>query len=115
MLNFGKRDWMTIFIRTMDLITWTLIFIGFIYFDRAKPQTQTILDMHYDKMTRESWNLGLAGISLWFFIAAVVLSLLGLLINLGFIGDKKHHISHGLIASLIVAFIASCIHLFFVF
>jgi sterol desaturase/sphingolipid hydroxylase (fatty acid hydroxylase superfamily) len=105
--NGKKTDKFVIFIRFMDIITWTLIFIAMLFFEKARPQTETIFDIRYSKGIRNTWNIPMAEISLWVFVVAAVLSIVGLLINLGFLGDKKHHMSYGLLLGLILSLSAS--------
>lgn len=109
-----KRDFAKLFIIFMNVIAWSSVFAAMIFFDLARPQTNSYLDIHYMKEPRETWELSNVTISLWFFIISTCVSLLGLLINLGFIGDKKHHISKGLIINLMVSLIFASIYIFYV-
>jgi len=107
-----KIEGFILFIRFMDILTWSIIFAAMMVFEKARPQTKTILDIRYSKGIRNSWDLGLAQASLWIFVIAAIIALLGLLINLVFLGDKKHHISYGLLIGFFVSFGASFAFIF---
>lgn len=105
-------DGFVVFIRFMDVITWSIIFAAMMFLEKARPQTKTILDIRYSKNIRNTWDLGLAQASLWLFVVAAIIAMLGLLINLGFLGDKKHHMSYGLLIGFIVSFGASIAYIY---
>jgi len=110
--NKKKIDSFVIFIRFMDIITWSVIFAAMMFLEKARPQTRTILDIRYSKNIRQTWDISLAKASLWLFVVAAIIAILGLLINLGFLGDKKHHMSYGLLLGFIVSFGASFAYIF---
>jgi sterol desaturase/sphingolipid hydroxylase (fatty acid hydroxylase superfamily) len=111
-VNSVKPDRFQIFIRIMDFVTWAIIFFALIYFDQARPQTRTILDMRYSKDIREVWEVSNAYISLWLFIAAAAVAGSGLVINIAFLGNRKYHISFGLSFGLIVSLCFAAVYLF---
>jgi len=99
------------FIITMNFIVWTIIFTAATYFSKAQPEKLTVLDVRYAKSIRETWVMEYVTISLWLFVLAAILSLIGLIINLAFIGDKKHPMSKGLILSLVVSLGAASLYI----
>lgn len=108
-----KVDNFIIFIRFMDIVTWSIIFAAMMVLEKARPETKTFLDFRYTSKTiRNTWDLDLAQASLWLFVVAAILAILGLLVNLGFLGDNKHHISYGLLIGFIVSFAASFAYIF---
>lgn len=108
-----KVDGFIIFIRSMNIITWSIIFVAMMFLEKARPETKTFLDFRYtSKMIRKTWDLDFAQASLWLFVVAAIISILGLLINLGFLEDKKHHLSYGLLIGFIVSFSASFTYIF---
>lgn len=107
-----KPSGLTIFIRIMDLLVWAIIFAAFLFFDQARPETRTILDIRYAKDIRETWDYGSASISMWLFVTAAIISITGLFINLPFLGRKKVHISYGLIIALFISLGGSIAYMF---
>lgn len=100
-------DGIKAFIIFMNILVWSLIFGAATYFSKAQPQKLTVLDAHYAKSIRETWIMEYVNNSLWLFVVAAILSLVGLIINLIFLGDKKHKISKGLLIALFVSLLAS--------
>jgi hypothetical protein len=88
------------FIRFMDVLTWSILFAGLVVLGEGKPETQTVLDNRYDKVARGTWLTTNVTLAFWIMIIAIIVSILGLLINLGFLGNKKHHISYGMLSAL---------------
>lgn len=102
----------TLFIRLMDVSTWAIIFIALIFFGQARPETQTVLDMRYDKVIRSTWDLELLRAAMWILVSAAAFSLLGLLINLGLLGNKKRHVSVGMSIGFIFSVILAIVFYF---
>lgn len=109
-----ERDSVKLFITFMNALAWSSIFFAMIFLDKARPETKSYHDIYYNKLPRTTWELSYVTISLWFFIIATSISLLGLLINLGFIGDKKHRLSIGLVLNLLISLCFSFAYIFFV-
>jgi len=108
-----KTDGFIVFIRFANILTWTIIFAGMMFSEKARPETKTFLDFRYTSKTiRKTWDLALAQYSLWLFVVAAIIAILGLLINLGFLEGKKHHISYGLLIGFIISFGASFAYIF---
>jgi sterol desaturase/sphingolipid hydroxylase (fatty acid hydroxylase superfamily) len=96
-----QRKRINAFIIVMNILTWSAVFGAFIFFDLARPEPQSYLDIHYEKLVRKTWDTSLATVSLWFFIMSAAVSMLGLLFNIAYI--KKHRISLGLVAGLFLS------------
>ncbi len=107
-----KTDKNQLFIRIMDIIVWCLIFAAMIFFDQARPETRTILDMRYSKDIREIWDYTYASISMWIFIIASIICSIGLLINITMLTNKKYHLSYGLSIGLIVSIGSAAVYIF---
>jgi len=91
----------------MDILTWSILFTGLVVLNEAKPETQTVLDNRYDKIARGGWIHSYVNSAFWILIIAAIVSAIGLLINLGLLGDKKRHISYGMLSGLIFSLVCA--------
>jgi hypothetical protein len=102
---------LNVFLTSMNILVWSIIFGAATYFSKAQPQKLTVLDVRYEKDIRDTWIMEFVTISLWLFVLAAVLCIVGLIINLGFIGNKKIKISKGLLLGLFVSLFASAAYI----
>ena len=98
-----KQDHFFGIIRTFLIITWVAIIGAFTYLQKAMPEKETILDMRYGKSIRDTWDMNFANSSLFLFTLAAVLSIIGLIVNFGYLETRKHHMSIGMILAAITS------------
>ena len=89
----------------MNVIFWTVYISSLIVLNEAKLETQTIFDNRYAKVARTTWLIDTVEIAFGIMIGAIAIAILGLIINLALLGEKKRKISLG----LLIGFIASVI------
>lgn len=94
------------FTQLSSVLIWIMIGIMLVFTDSAKPEIYTILDIHYDKSSRISWNQNILTAMLIFSIIIFALSLISLIVNSQRLKRKTDHIRYSLVIGLIVSTIA---------
>ena len=110
-----KRDLISLFIHISTAITWILLFIAMIFYDKAKPETQTILDIRYNKTIRDTWDMAYVELSFGIFVTAAVFSILMLIVNLASLENSNRRFSFGLLLGFLLAVTGSLAYYFGVF
>jgi hypothetical protein len=101
------------FIVSLNFIVWTILFTAGTYFSKAQPQKQTVLDMKYDKQIRDAWIMEYINLSLWLFVIAAILCIVGLIINIGFMSNKQNKISKGLLIGFFLSLSCASAYIFY--
>lgn len=101
-----KQDHFFGIIRTFLILTWTAILGAFVYLQKAMPEKETILDIRYGKSIRDTWDMTYANSSLFLFALAAVLSVIGIIVNFGYLETRKHPMSFGMILAAITSITA---------
>lgn len=110
-----KRDPVATFVGIWNAITWLALFTSMMYISAAKPETQTIFENKYGKTARTVWLMDYVDIAFRILVVVIGFSIAGMLINAGLIsGQKKKHISYGLLFACIIS-IFSVIIIYFEF
>lgn len=68
-------------IRLSSIICWFMYFASLLVWDSARPQIYTILDIHYDKLSRATWNPDMMLLSFIFLGITIVFTLIALIFN----------------------------------
>lgn len=96
-------DLLSKWVRLSGFLVWLFIAITIVFIDGAKPQLYTILDMHYGKIARDSWNGQFLMVALYIAIGTFLFSLFSLILNAQRLKRKTDHIKVSLVLGLIAS------------
>lgn len=108
-----KRDPVATFVGIWNTITWVAMFAGLMFINYAKPEKQTIFDNKYGKTARTIWLMDYVELGFNILLFSIAFSIVGLFIHGALIaGEKKKHVSYGLLFAAIICIFASIITYF---
>ncbi len=82
--NIERRRRSDIWVKLLhffNFLSWILIAVIFIVFERAKPQFQSFFDRFYHLKLRTNWDFKFVDYLLWILVAGIIISIFGFLLS----------------------------------
>ena len=99
--NIGERRCkIDIWVKMLNLfnfLSWALIAVIFIVFERARPQFVSFFDRFYKLKLRVDWDIKFVDYLLWLVVVCIIISVLGLLLSFARARRKEDYNIYGLV------------------